>query len=135
MKLRFPREPAAVLLANRTVGRLHLRVMKDRLAKDEVAVRSPCEVMQGVVRVLATEPGQDGLSMVGLAVAISVLEEAHVGFLGNKDPAVAELEGKGHVQVIGPDRGLVRLAVAVEVLEDDDLVIGRTSWIDMRVGG
>ena len=72
-------------------------VVEDGLAQDEVAVGGPGEVVEGVMRVLATEAAEDFAAEVGLTVAIGVLEEGHVGFLGDIDSTVAELEGEGNV--------------------------------------
>ena len=135
MQFRFPGEPAAVLLSNRAIRRFDLRVMKDRFTEDEVAVGSPCEVMQGMMGVLATEPGQDGLAMVRLAIPVGILEKSHVRLLGNVDSTVAELEGKGYVQVVRPNGRLVGLAVTVQILEDNDLVVWRSPRINVRISG
>ena len=134
VKFRLPGEPSAVLLANRSVGCLDLSVVKDGFAKDQVAVRCPGEVVEGVVRILAAEPGKDGLPVVGLPVAVGILEEGHVRFLGDVDPTITELEGKRYVQSFGPNRAFVRLAILIDVLEDDDFIIRGPTGVDVRVG-
>ena len=97
MQFGFPRKPSAILLADGTVWSLDLGVMKDGFPKDQVTVRRPGEVVQSMVRVLATESGQHGFPVIRLAVAIGVFEEAHMRFLGDVHPSVSELEGKGYV--------------------------------------
>ena len=134
VKFRFPGKPSAVLLADGAVRSLHLSMVKDRFPKDEVAIGRPGEIVEGMVRVLATEPGQDGFLVIGFTVPVGVLEKGHVGFFRNVDPSVAEFEGKGDVQPFGPNRALVGLSILVEVLENDDFVIRGASGVDMRVG-
>ena len=67
---------------------------------------------------------QDQLHTVGLAVLVIVDEQREVGFLGHIDAFRRELEADGDVQVVGEDRLLVGLTVAIRVFEDDQFIIG-----------
>ena len=62
--------------------------------------------------------------LVGLAVAVGVLEVEQLGAVGDVGAAVARLDAGGDQQAVGEDGGLVGLAVAVGVFEDEDLVVG-----------
>ena len=92
VKFRFPCEPSAVLLSDGSVRSLNLGMVKDGFPKDEVTIRGPGKVVKSMVRVLATEPGQDGFPVVRLAVAIGVFEEAHMGFFGDIYSSVSKLK-------------------------------------------
>ena len=135
MQFRFPGKPSAVLLTDGAIRSFDLGVVKDGFAEDKIAIGSPRKIVQGVVGILGTEPGQDGLSMIRLAIAVGILEESHVGLFRNIDSSVTELEGKRHVDIVRPDRGLVRLAVAIEILENNDLVVRGLPGVNMRIGG
>jgi alkylation response protein AidB-like acyl-CoA dehydrogenase len=56
-------KPAAVLLAHRAIGRFDLGMMKNRLAKNKVAVRSPGKIVQGMMRIFTTEACQRAAKM------------------------------------------------------------------------
>ena len=73
----------------------------------------------GVVRL---EAGEQDLALVGLAVAVRVVEEQHVGGLRHDQAAVGVAERGGDAQVLGEDGLLVGPAVAVGVLDDRDPV-------------
>ena len=90
--------------------------------------------LESVVRVLATESGQNGFPVIRLAVSISVLEKGHVRFFRNVYPAVAEFERKGNVQSFGPNRAFVGFPILIDVLEDDDFIIRSATRVDVRVG-
>ena len=61
------------------------------------------------MRVVAAEAGDDDLALVGLAVAVGVLQEEDVGRVGDPDAAVADGDARGDVQPVGEDRELVAL--------------------------
>ena len=72
------------------------------------------------MRVVAAEAGDDDLALVGLVVAVGVLQEEDVGRVGDPDAAVADGDAAGNVQPLGEDRRLVDTPVAVGVFEDLD---------------
>ena len=73
------------------------------------------------MRIGRVEAVQHDLALVGLIVAVGVLEEHQVRLLGDVDAAVAQLQAGGQVQLVGKDGLLVGLAVAVGVFEDQHL--------------
>ncbi len=68
-----------------------------------------------------------------LVVAVRILEEHEIRRLPEEHPVLVELEAGGVVQVAGKDRALVRLAVPVGVLEDQQLVVHRRLRLPVRV--
>ena len=89
--------------------------------------------MDAVVGVDPAEAGQQRISLVGLVVAVGVLEDEQVGAVADVDLApevlavlaVPLLDRQAHrdgEDPVGEDGHLVGLAVAVGVLEDLDLV-------------
>jgi hypothetical protein len=84
-----------------------------------------------VVGVLRAEAREDHAALVGLAVAVRVLEVDELGAVGDVAPAVAGLDARGDEEAFREDGRLVRLAVSVGVLQDHDLVVGispGTTW-------
>ena len=67
---------------------------------------------------------QDQFLAVGLAVLVIVDEQREVRFLGYVDAFRRELEADGNMQMVGEDRLLIGLTVAIRVFEDDQFVIG-----------
>ena len=67
--------------------------------------------------------GQHDLTDVGLVVAVGILEEDEVRGLSDDHAAVHEDEARRDVEMVGEDRELVGLAVAVGVFADLDAVI------------
>ena len=54
----------------------HVRIALDAgLSEEEIAIRGPHEIVEGVVGILATEAGEDFLPVIGLSVSIGVEEE------------------------------------------------------------
>ena len=79
------------------------------------------------------KPDRTTRRAVGLAVAVGVRQVQQVGAVGDVDAAVAGLDAGGNEQAVGEDGGLVGLAVAVGVFEDDDLVVGLLARLDLRI--
>ena len=80
------------------------------------------QVRRPGVGVARAEPGEERLALVGLAVAVGVLQEEHVRGLRDDQAAVDVAEARRDAQVLGEDGLLVGLAVAVGVLDDRDPV-------------
>ena len=99
--------------------------VEDAVEAVEPAVGSPGERVGQLVRVVAAEAGDDDLALVGLAVAVGVLQEENVGRVGDPHAAVADGDARGNVQSVGEDGELVDLAVAVGVFQDLDAVAAR----------
>ena len=94
------------------------------VADDRVdpVIQPVAEVRRAGVGVVRAEAGEEDLPLVGLAVAVGVLEEEHVGGLRHDQAAVDVAEARRDAQVVGEERDLVGLAVAVGVLDDRDPV-------------
>ena len=80
------------------------------------------QVRRPGVGVARAEPGEERLALVGLAVAVGVLQEEHVRGLRHDQAAVDVAEARRDAQILGEDGLLVGLAVAVGVLDDRDPV-------------
>ena len=78
-----------------------------------------------MVRVVRIEAVQDEFHPVGLAVLVIVDEQGEVGFLRDVHAFRGDLEADRDMELVGEDGLLVGLAVAVRVLEDQDLVVGQ----------
>ena len=128
-------EPRAVLGADRTVGGFDLGIVENGLAEKEIAIGCPHEIVQGVVRILTPEASQDDLAMIGLVVPVGVREEDEVRFLREVDSSLAEDKGERHFQVVCKNGRFVGLSVPVGIFQDDDLVVGFASGIEVWVGG
>ena len=128
-------EPRAVLGTDRTVGGFDLGVVENGLAEKEIAIGRPHEIVQGVVRILTPEAGQDDLAVIGLVVPVGVREKDEVRFLREVDSFLAEDKGERHFQVVRKNGRFVGLSIPVGVLQDDDLVAGFASGIEVRIGG
>ena len=85
------------------------------------------------MRVLGAEAREDDARLVGLAVAVGVLEVQQLGAVGDVGAAVARLDAGRDQQAVGEDGGLVGPAVAVAVFEDQDLVVGDLARLDLRI--
>ena len=99
----------------------------------ELAVEAEDHAVDAVVGVDPAEAGQERIALVGLVVAVGVLEHEQVGAVADEDAAalvlavlaVLLLDGDAHrdgEDLVGEDGHLVGLAVAVGVLEDLDPV-------------
>ena len=100
-------------------GAVETRVA-DRLI--DPAVEAEPHVARTGVRVAGPPAGEQDLADVGLVVAVGVLEEERVGGLGDDQAAVDVDHAGGDAQLVGEDRELVGLAVAVGILADLDPV-------------
>ena len=75
------------------------------------------------MRIADTPAGEDDLTDVGLVVAVGILQEDEVRGLRDDHAAVGEDEARRDVELIGEDRELVGLTVAVGVFADLDAVV------------
>ena len=76
----------------RPVGGLHLAVVENTFAENQIAVGGPGDIVEGVVRVFGAEACEDEFFQIGLAVAVRIFEEDKVRLLGDVEAAVAEFE-------------------------------------------
>src|SRR5207342_159648 len=114
-------DSAVCLPEDRTPRRLDLRAMKDAFLQVERAARIEREAVDRVMRVCGIEAAEDPLLHVVLVVAVRVLEKDEVWRLRNEHAPVVELEARGVVEIAGKHGAFVRAAIAVGVLEDEQL--------------
>ena len=117
----------------RAVGRLELAVVEGAFLEVNRPARIGGEAVGRVVRVGRIEAVEDPLADIRLAVVVGVFEEQQVRGLSHEDSAVVELEAGRVVQVVGEDGHLVGDAVAVGVLEYQELVVLRLLRFDVRI--
>ena len=84
---------------------------------------APVQIVGLRVRVVHAPAGHDFPALVGLVIAVGVLEEKETWRLGDHDAAVGKGEAGRDVQPVGEDREFVGPAVAVGVLADLDAVV------------
>ena len=125
-------DPAAAQPSD-AVRRLDVAMDIDRLVEVEHPVVAPPQRVEDVVGILGAEAREHDAGLVGLAVAVGVLEVEQLGAVGDVRTAVARLDAGGDQQAAGEDRGLVGPAVAVAVLDDEDLVVGDLPRLDLRI--
>ena len=109
----------------RLVGELRTGIA---LVEVPLAVRTEGRAVQGVVMVAAVEAGQEHLALIDLgvedAVAVDVGVDDQVRGLRDHDLAVdmGHAERRDEIGILDEDRGLVGLAGAGRVFEDDDAI-------------
>ena len=111
-----------VAVAHRAGRRLHLRAMEDAVAQINCAAGIMANRVGRVMRIRAVHAHQHALLPIRLAIAIRVAQEPQVRRLHQQQPILVKLEARRAIQVIDERRHLVRLAVAIRVLEDQNLV-------------
>ncbi len=106
-------------------GLADLRVGEHAVAAVQPAIGAPGERVQGLVRVLIPPAVEEDLGRaVGLVVAVAVGDEEELRGRTDVDPAEPQLDPADEVELVGEDLPRVEVAVAVGVLEDQDLVAG-----------
>ena len=85
---------------------------------DAIGAVQPCGVLLG----RQPQSGQQVLSLVGLAVAIGIPQRGQERRMHHVQDAVVVGESLDRVELVGKDRGLVGIAVAVGALNQPDLV-------------
>ena len=131
---RMVEKPRGVLGADRSVGGFNLAVVEDGFAEEEVAARSPGEVVKRMVGVLTAESGEEDLAVIHFPVAITISEVGQVRFFRAIHAAISiKDERERDVQVSGPGGALVGFSILVGVFENDDFITGLLSGIDVRI--
>ncbi len=109
--------------------------MEGAFLKVEATARSPREGVHRMVAVLRAEAVKQHAALVGPVIAVGITQEDERRLLRHVDAAVAQFESHWHVQVVGKDGRLVGASVAVEVLENHQLVVGFFARERVRVRG
>ena len=115
------------------VGSLDARVDVVALGEPQFTAESPVEAVDHLVRIGRAEAAEDDAAGVGHVIAVGVAEVKQFGALGDVESSVAEFDPAGHEEALDEFVELVRFAVAVGVLADEDVVIGLFSRLDLRV--
>ena len=115
------------------VRSLDVAVDVNRLIHVEHSVRPPPQRVQNVVSVLGAEPRQHDSRFIRLAVTVGVLEMQQLGARRDIRPAVARLDAGRDQQPIREHRRLVRAAVAVNVLQHQNLVVRFLPRSNLRI--
>ena len=120
--------------ASNTVGRFQLGTVKYAIAKHDVAHRSHRDhsAMMGIGHV---DPSQDFLPDVSFAVSIGIPHEYKAWLMGNDHSVLVEGQAIRHVQPVGKDSRLVRLAIPIGILQDDNFVMRNVSRNSAGEGG
>ena len=115
---------AAGVQAPHAVRRFDVAVNVNRLVEVEHAVRPPAEGVEMWCVSSVPKPESTTRCLSALPPPSVSRQVNEFGAVGDVDAAVARLEAGGNEQAVGEDGGLVGLAVALGVFEDDDLVVG-----------
>jgi hypothetical protein len=102
-------------------GRFKLRAMKHAVGEEQMAERIAGD-HAAVVRIRDVDTAQEFGARVGAAVAIGIVQHQQPWLRGDDHAAFVEGHAVERVEAVGEDRGLVRLAVAIGVFEDEDFV-------------
>ena len=77
-----------------------------------------------MVRIVGIEAVQQNLAAIGPSVTVIIGQQHEVRLLGEVDTNGGELESEREVKPVGEHRDTVRPAIAVRVLENQELVVG-----------
>lgn len=94
-------------------------------------VMAVAEVGDTGMGVTGVEAGEENLADIRLVVAVGVLEEKHVGTVGDDQSAVGEDRGGRDGELVGEEGELVRLAVVVGILADVDAVVTEVAGLEV----
>ena len=125
-------DAAAAEPAN-AVRRFQVAVDVDRLVEIQHAVRTPAQGVNHVVGVLGAEAREDDPAPVRLAARLARGQVEQVGAIDHVDAPVARLQPGRDEQAVRENSGLVGLAGAGRVFEDDDLVVLPLARLDLWV--
>ena len=132
---RMVEEPGRVFGADRAVSGFGLGVVEDGFAEKKVSTGSPGEIVEGVVRVLATEAGEDNFTMVHFAVAIGISEMGEVWFFGAENTTIPIKDKReGDVKIIGPGGAFIGFTILVGVLKNDTFIARFLAGVNVRIG-
>ena len=127
--------PRAVFIESANAPRrLHAREAVQALAEKQFTAGAPCEGVNVLMRVTGAEAGEEHISFVGLAVAVGVAHVNEVAPVADVRTAMAQRKTGGHVQAISIGGNFVRLAVALCVLENEQLVVRFLARLELRIG-
>ncbi|MDB6125293.1 MAG: hypothetical protein JWQ71_4286 [Pedosphaera sp.] len=115
------------------VGCFDMAVNVNGLVKVKLTVMAPMQSVDDMMGVFRAEAGKDDALLVGLAIAIGVLEMKEFGALADIDAAIARFDAGGDEQAIGEDGGFIDFAHALGVFENENLVVGFVPRFDLGI--
>src|SRR4051794_6722588 len=95
---------------------------EDSFCHVEPAVWTPGEAVEEFVPIFHAEAGFQNGRLIGLAIAIRVLQEIKIRSGPDIDSAVAERQAGGETEAIGEDGHFIGAAIAVGVLKNFDAI-------------
>ena len=112
---------------------LHAGKAMKTLAKEKFAPRAPGQGIDILVGVSRSETGEQHFALIRLAVAIGISQMHKIGTFRQVDATMPEGESGRHVQAIGKNGDLVGLAILILVLEDEQFVVRRFTWLQLGI--
>ena len=129
---------AAAVEFGEAVRRLDVGPDMVPLGEPEAAIRPPAQRVGVLVRVARAETAEDRRASVGFAVRIAIRQVHELGALDDVESAAGldrgELEAERHRQTLREPPRLVRLPVAVGILEHEDEIPAMLAGLQLRVG-
>ena len=117
------------------IGSLDARVDVVALGEPQFSAETPVEAVDHLVRIGRAEAAENDAAGVGLVISVSVFEMEQLSALGDVETSVAELDAAGHEEALDEFVELVRFAVTVGILADEDVVVGLFSGFDLGIAG
>ena len=109
-------------VAERAPRRLHGGAHRDALEHIEETARAGLEGTHGVVRVLGGPAVEHVHHLIGLVIAVGVLQPEHPRLIDHEHAAGEELEAGRAVKRVAEDGALIGHAVGVGILQNHELV-------------
>ena len=125
----------AVDVAHGAERGLDLRAVENAVAENDRAARFIDEGVGGVVGVGGVETHEDAFTRISFAVTVGVADEPEIGGLHDEDAVFEKLETGGAIQAVEEGGAFVGFAVAVGVLEDNELVLDGGGGGELGVPG
>ena len=101
----------------------------------QIAPRRPAQAVDHVVHVGVAEAGENDAPRLGLVIAIRIGEENKLRRTANIRAAFHRHHRMRHGQPLGKHRVLVRDAVLISILQNDDAIVWLVARLDVRIRG
>ena len=123
-------------VSKRAPRRLHGGAHRDAFEHVQETARARLEGAHGVVRVLGGPAVEHVHHLIGLVIAIGVLQPEHPRLVDHEHAAGEELEAGWAAECVAEDGALIGHAVGVGILQDHELVgwLG-VAWLPLRIAG
>ena len=120
---RFVTVEGAVDVAHGAERGLDLCAVENAVAENDRAARFIDEGVGGVVGVGGVETHEDAFTRISFAITVGIANEPKIGGLHDEDAVLEKLESGGAIQAVEERGAFVGFAVAVGILEDNELVL------------